>query len=122
MSKRSRLFQVYETQIEKILFCENSDSEDALQLDAEDINFLTADNDYAKENMKSGEVLECTIDLSTDPHSNFTPKPNLPDIPLVEPNLVLPQPLTSSTFNPNLLNVFFSWSYLALETSTPPKL
>jgi len=61
MPKRSRLFQLNEKVIDQILLCDNSDSEEDLALDDEDINFLATDVEYAEKNLATDQVLESTI-------------------------------------------------------------
>ena len=43
MSTKKRLFQLNNTEVNQILFCDDSDTEDVLQLDNEDIRFLESD-------------------------------------------------------------------------------
>ena len=43
MSTKRRLFQLNNTEVNQILFCDDSDTEDVLQLDNEDIRFLESD-------------------------------------------------------------------------------
>ena len=40
---RKKVFQIQENEIQQLLFCDNSDTEDALMLDEEDIGFLEED-------------------------------------------------------------------------------
>ena len=66
MSSKSRqkLFQIDEEKIQYLLFCDNSDTEDAIELDEEDIGFLKKDLDHIAENVKVAnfEPVEVVID------------------------------------------------------------
>ena len=64
------MFLVHDTEIEQILFCDNSDSEETLLLDDKNISFLAKDYEYFKKNMASGEMLESTINSLSVSHSS----------------------------------------------------
>ena len=50
---RQKLFQLHENEIHQILFCENSDAEDALELDKEDLSFLEINVKHVEKNLNS---------------------------------------------------------------------
>ena len=45
-SKSTQVFEVNEDNVQQILFCDESDTEEVLTLDEEDIRFLTNDMDH----------------------------------------------------------------------------
>jgi len=51
MPESSRLFQLNEEEINQILFCDNSDLEEGLALDDEDVTYLATDIEYMKKNL-----------------------------------------------------------------------
>ena len=73
MASRSRqkLFQVDGDKIQNLLFCDNSDTEDTLQLDEEDLGFLENDVDHIAHNVHAADleplevVIEPPIQYST---------------------------------------------------------
>ena len=71
--KPSRYFHVQEDQVQHLLFCDNSDTEDALPLDEEDLEFLENDVDaieQAADGVTETEAIEVVIDppsASSDP-------------------------------------------------------
>ena len=58
MASRSRkkLFQVDGDKIQYLLFCDNSDTEDALQLDEKDLGFLESDVDHIAHNVHAADL------------------------------------------------------------------
>ena len=52
MSSKSRqkLFQLHENKIHQILFCDNSDAKDALELDKENLGFLENVKEHVEKN------------------------------------------------------------------------
>ena len=55
MSKSTRLFYLKESEVEQILFCDNSNNEDNLILDEEDIGFLEEDIQSVENTNHSGD-------------------------------------------------------------------
>ena len=53
-SKSTRVFEVNEDNVQQILFCDESDTEEVLALDEEDIQFLTDDMDHLERNKDAG--------------------------------------------------------------------
>ena len=66
MASRSRqkLFQVDGDKIQNLLFCDNSDTEDTLQLDEENLGFLENDVDHIAHNVHAADLepLEVVIE------------------------------------------------------------
>ena len=77
MASRSRqkLFQVDGDKIQNLLFCNNSDAEDTLKLDKEDLGFLENDVDHIAHNVHAADleplevVIEPPIQYSTSSSS-----------------------------------------------------
>ena len=80
------------------MFCDNSDSEETLSLDDEDINFLAEDYEYAKKNMASDEMLEFTIDSTSGLHYSPPPDSKLTNILTDKHCSALPPLSPDSTF------------------------
>jgi len=95
MPKRSRLFQLNEEVINQILLYDNSDSEEDLALDDEDINFLAADVEYAGKNLAADEVLESTVDPPSASSANAAQNSESSAVPSLA---------TNSTFKWKMLN------------------
>ena len=56
MSRSRKLFELSDTEINRILFCNDSDTEDALVLDDEDIDFIEDDVAEMEENSNSEDI------------------------------------------------------------------
>ena len=105
----SRLFELNEASINQILFCDNSDSEECLTLDDEDINFLGEDLETAKEIItQNDERIEVCIDSASASNSSLQ---QLQDI---HSHVVTDQHgFTSSTsISETSLNSSFNWKKL----------
>ena len=71
-AKKDRIFHVGHSKISEILFCDNSDSEDTLRSDDEDIGFLEGDVELFEKNKSSiNEFAEVTIELPEPGTSNI---------------------------------------------------
>ena len=74
--KSSRYFHVQEDQVQHLLFCDNSNTEDALPLDEEDLEFLENDVDaieQAADGVIETEAIEVVIN---PPSTSFDPLQN----------------------------------------------
>ena len=57
-------FQINDENVDQILFCDKSDTEEALVLDEEDIGFLQQDVEHLEDNNKANETMEVIIESS----------------------------------------------------------
>lgn len=94
---RKRVFQINDSNIQQVLFCDNSDTEDALTLDDEDVGFLEEDCVVADTQVTHDQD---TLEVTIDP-PNLTPE--------VE-NLDTDSTTTSSnSTSPPLENLNLTW-------------
>ena len=70
-SKSTRVFEVNEDNVQQILFCDESDTEEALALNEKDIRFLTDDMDYLERNKDVDGSVEVKLE---PPQSTALPK------------------------------------------------
>ena len=61
---RTRLFHLHENQIDEILFCDNSDTEECFQLDDEDFGFLEDDLEKLESKTENADPFEVIIESS----------------------------------------------------------
>ena len=67
-AQKQKLFQLQDTEIQQILFCDNSDTEDGLELDNEDLQFLEQDVEQIEQNPDIGQSNpEVIIEPALDP-------------------------------------------------------
>ena len=62
-SDTTRIFQINDENVDQILFCDKSDTEEALVLDEEDIGFLQQDVEHLEDNNKANETMEVILNL-----------------------------------------------------------
>ena len=75
MPSRDRLFKIHEEDVEQILLADNSDDEDNLPLDEEDVSFLVEDVDNVGEEV----IIERPLRASTPiPSTTFAPAASTP--------------------------------------------
>ena len=63
-SDATRIFQIHDGNVDQILFCDESDTEDALVLDEEDIGFLQEDVEHLEAKNNPNETMEVVIESS----------------------------------------------------------
>ena len=61
-SKSTQVFEVNQDNVQQILFCDESDTEEVLTLDEEDIRFLTNDMDHLQRKKDADGTVEVTIE------------------------------------------------------------
>jgi len=103
MPESSRLFQLNEEEINQILFCDNSDLEEGLALDDEDVTYLATDIEYMKKNLATDEVLESTIDPPSASPANAAQ--NFEHASTAKQSSAVPLLATNSTFKWKKLNL-----------------
>ena len=64
-AQKQKLFQLQDTEIQQILFCDNSETEDGLELDNEDLQFLEQDVEQIEQNPDIGQTLDSNHTTST---------------------------------------------------------
>ena len=70
MSSKERIFHLSAEEVSQILICDDSDTEDALPLDQEDVEFLEEDLEQHLQSSASEEVIEVAIETQ-----NFSQTP-----------------------------------------------
>ena len=59
---RKKLFHLTESEVNQVLFCDNSDDEEGLTLDDEDLGFLEKDLEFIEKNGEMDYVVEVNIE------------------------------------------------------------